>query len=830
MTEGTAELAHEVLIRRWPTLRRWLEEDREGIHLYRRLCDAARLWDAAGREPGDLYRGTRLDSALEWAETNGALLNETERDFLNASVEESAQALRSRETANRRLRRALVAGAGLLVAALASLVFALASRHDAVRASASARSQALAAESQAQVGRDPQLALLLGSAALASAPTPQAQLAASEALDANTARSQLPSLGVQGCASSNYLVLLDRGRIAADNTCDGSVAFADLANNRIIRRVHIGPSTTDMILDRSGRALIVASGRNLVTVDVRTGRVRRIFTAPFEIEQVAGPPGDFLAIADRERIALVDLRRGGTRVIAHGDPSVNGVNGMMSAGSHVLLVASTGQSQGHGDLLPRLTALDVLNGRRWTVPLTSPPHVAAVVYLRVSPDGRMWFITGGEVNAQHNDQVATTWAIDAHARRVRWTATGPPGAFASPVQTSPDGRLVAVGYSTGAADVLDAATGRLVVRDSSSSTVASGDLALAAGDKLLVTASLDGLLRTWSARGGERLRLQAPANTAVDFTPDGKNLVLIGNAGEIVDRSGAIVRRFRGFPAGSVFNYCNSCFAASPELGWLTYPDPASASPRIVEIEGRTGRRVAAVTVHRLEAQGVAPDGRIVATYVESGQLFAQVIDPRSGHVRAFAPGASSVGCFATTPSFTPDGHLMAIVDGCTHVVVWDVRTGQVRRTVLLPEHASSSVVISPNGRYVLVPVPGGAFARADLASGAIVEVPGTKAPGNALAVSPDSRFYAIGREDGTVDEYDARSLRVVRHRTLANAVKTLVFSPDSRELAVVDTSDVLRLWDTCDVCENPTRLAKLAAAQSVRTLTRSEQATFNAP
>src|SRR6478609_8798320 len=54
--DGAAEVAHEVLIRRWPTLRRWLEEDREGIRLYRRLCDAARLWDAAGREPGDLYR------------------------------------------------------------------------------------------------------------------------------------------------------------------------------------------------------------------------------------------------------------------------------------------------------------------------------------------------------------------------------------------------------------------------------------------------------------------------------------------------------------------------------------------------------------------------------------------------------------------------------------------------------------------------------------------------------------------------------------------------------------------------------------------------------
>lgn len=830
LNEGTAEVAHEVLIRRWPTLRRWLEEDREGIRLYRRLCDAARLWDAAGREPGDLYRGARLDSALDWAKANCALLNETERCFLNASVEESAREQRRQQTANRRLRRALVASGVLLAVAVALLVFALDSRHDAVGAEASARSQALATESEAQVARDPQLALLLARAALASAPTPEAELAASEALDANTARSQLPSLGVQGCASSNYLVLLDGGRIAADDTCDGYVVFADLATRHIVRRVYVGPNTSDMVLDRSGRALIVATGRDLVTVDVRTGLVHRIFTAPFEIEQLAGPPGHFLAIADREEIALVDLQRQEVRVIARADANVNGVNGMMSASSHVLLVASTGQSQGRGDLLPRLTALDVVHGTRRTVALASPPHVASVVYLRVSPDLRTWFITGSDVNAQHNDQVATTWAIDAHSRRVRWTATGPPGAFASPVQASPDGRLVAVGYSTGAADVLDAATGRLIVRNSSSSTVASGDLALAAGDKLLVTASLDGLLRTWSTRGSEQLRLQAPASSAVDFTPDGRDLVLIGDGGEIVDRAGRIVRRFPGFPAGSVFNYCNSCFAASPALGWLTYLDPASANPRIVEIEGRTGRRVAAVTVPRLEAQGVVPDGRLVATYVDSAGLFAQVIDPQSGRIRALPAGPSNVGCIATTPSVTPDSRLMAIGDGCVHVAVWDLRSGRLQRTIMLPEHATGSALLSPDGRYVLVPVPGGAFARADLSSGVVVRVAGAKAPGTALAIAPNSRFYAIGREDGTVDEYDARSLRLVRHHTLNNAIKTLVFSPESRDLAVVDTSDVLRVWDTCDVCQNPTRLVKLAAAQSVRTLTPSERATFDVP
>ena len=44
-----------MLIQRWPTLRAWLDEDRDGILLHRRLGDAARLWQAGGRQAGDLY-------------------------------------------------------------------------------------------------------------------------------------------------------------------------------------------------------------------------------------------------------------------------------------------------------------------------------------------------------------------------------------------------------------------------------------------------------------------------------------------------------------------------------------------------------------------------------------------------------------------------------------------------------------------------------------------------------------------------------------------------------------------------------------------------------
>ena len=173
LDEGTAQVAHEVLIRRWPRLRRWLQEDREGLRLHRRLSHAARLWDAAGREPTDVYRGTRLDAAVEWARASSGELNQTERDFLNASLDESARAQRAQLQTNRRLREGLGAIAVLLAAALGLLVFALVSRHEAVGAEATARSQAAATAASSQLTRDPERAVLLARIALGDAPTPR---------------------------------------------------------------------------------------------------------------------------------------------------------------------------------------------------------------------------------------------------------------------------------------------------------------------------------------------------------------------------------------------------------------------------------------------------------------------------------------------------------------------------------------------------------------------------------------------------------------------------------------------------------------------------------
>ena len=78
--EGSVEVAHEALLREWPRLREWIEEDAEGRRLRRHITQAATEWDAAGRDQGELYRGARLAAALDWSADHAFELNELERD------------------------------------------------------------------------------------------------------------------------------------------------------------------------------------------------------------------------------------------------------------------------------------------------------------------------------------------------------------------------------------------------------------------------------------------------------------------------------------------------------------------------------------------------------------------------------------------------------------------------------------------------------------------------------------------------------------------------------------------------------------------------------
>ncbi len=79
------EVAHEALIREWPTLRDWLNQNRQGLILHRQLTEDTNDWIKLDRDSGALYRGVRLKQTREWAEANADLISLAEQEFLDAS-------------------------------------------------------------------------------------------------------------------------------------------------------------------------------------------------------------------------------------------------------------------------------------------------------------------------------------------------------------------------------------------------------------------------------------------------------------------------------------------------------------------------------------------------------------------------------------------------------------------------------------------------------------------------------------------------------------------------------------------------------------------------
>jgi hypothetical protein len=94
--EEQLDVAHEALIRGWPRLRSWLDEDRSALRTQRRLAERAEEWRRSGHDEGGLLRGAQLAEAEAWAQAYSASINAMEREFLEASI-----GLREREAAER---------------------------------------------------------------------------------------------------------------------------------------------------------------------------------------------------------------------------------------------------------------------------------------------------------------------------------------------------------------------------------------------------------------------------------------------------------------------------------------------------------------------------------------------------------------------------------------------------------------------------------------------------------------------------------------------------------------------------------------------------------
>ena len=747
---GEVEVAHEALLREWPRLRAWLDDDAEGRRQHRHLIGAARDWDASGRDASELYRGGRLAATLDWVGEHGDELNSVEREFIDASrAAADAAAARQRGT-NRRLRVLLAGVAGLLVLAVVAGVVALSQRSDARDAALTADAQRLGAQALTDDRLDRAALLALAGVHLDDSPPTRSSLLA--VLLRKPAA--LGELRGDGWPLYSVAASPDGRLVAMGDERGGVIVYDAITRQRVGRPYTVQAGLIQhMNFSPDGRtlALSVHSDAGATTVDLidpRSGVRKRRFRLP----AFPGSPPYVLA-------PMVFQTNGRDLVVEETDIAFPG---------------------GPASMLWRLSAVTGAVEKR---PLRVGRHSAWS--LATTSDRRRLVVTSP------GDE--RTYEIDPETLRVR--RSWPVGDYAGAVTA--DGRAFALASERGAVRLLDLRSGK--VRRFDGAGGPEPRIAFA-GNGTLAGVDQKGGVTVWDVAGGtirERFSAHDREAPALAASPDGRTLYTVSNDARMLiwDLAGnrRLDRRFDAGPRLDVIDTPKG-LAISPDGRTLAVTQTDGS---VDLLDARTLVPRARLHAQRAPALAVdfSPDGRLLAVTGNGGRVTLW-------NARDLSPAGQfhGTGGYSQALAFSPDGRLLAGGAGGSDVSrevrVWDVRNRRPTRARFAS--AAPSVAFSPDARLVAAAGFEQPTEVHDARTGRLVARLRTPDFGRSVAFSPDGRLLATGYYGGSGQLWSTGDWKPVGRRFAGHTARltALEFSPDGRTLATGSADGTVLLWD----------------------------------
>jgi WD40 repeat protein/transcriptional regulator with XRE-family HTH domain len=768
-SEDSAEVAHEALIREWPTLRGWLEDNREGLRLHRQLTEAAHEWLAMDHSPDIFYRGARLAQAREWSATHAEEMNVLEHDFLAASIAASeresaereaqrqreleavqiaAEAQRQRAEAEReraesetkraeeqlrtaeqlRRRAFYLAGAFTvaLIMALTALFFGRQAREAAVNAQAQQRiatSRELAAASISNLGVDPERSILLALEALGSMYTLEAEESLHRAVQ--TSRVELVIPAHEPGAPMMVALSPDNSQFVTA-AADGFVKTWDMKTGEQLLRFEgffaayspDGKRLAIVLPNRTVKMIDPVTGKDIPLV----GQVDASFGIAFSRD------GSRLATTAAENTPKIWDARTGRELAAFPGHADFISSAVFNATGTQLLTASDDRTA---------RVWDTATGEQL---FSLSDHPGWVVGAEYSSDGkRIATISGNE---------AYLWD-SASGKRLLTLAGHQNSVFAAAF--SPDGARLATGGMDRKIIVWDVTTGNELLR-LSGHTGEVFDVEFSRDGEHIISSSKDGTARLWDVGPTHEL-LALPANGAsgqIALNMEGNHLATTDGAGAI---------KIWDIHSGD-------------EL--MTLPQPES---RVSDLSfDRKGMRIF-----------TADDGGNVKVWDSRTGAELAVI---SGHTA----GVSAIKVSA-------DGKHLATASYDYSVKLWDISSNKTGNIPLLTFELSGSVfsvAFDPKDQILATGGQDGNTILWDIATGNEIQVlRGHADYVTAIAFKSDGTRIATSSWDGTAKVWDSvTGQELFTLGSHIGAVTSIAFSPDGARIATASEDGTAKLWD----------------------------------
>ena len=808
------ELVHDALLDGWPRLRDWLAERSAVASVVEHLSAVSQAWETAGRPDTDLYRGARLQAALDWSAAYADDVLPVEAAFIAASetaaqaeLTAAREAARVQRRGRRRLRFVAIGLAAVSVLAVTGFVVSVRERASADRAALAADSSKVSALSLS--APDLRTSLLLSVAGYRLRDSVDSRSALLAALEKNaSALWRIPAAGrvlfLAASRDGTQLWVMTRDRtVYRYNTITRTVLNTFPARADSVAA--LSPDSTQLVVDGPSEFHDQAGTGRISVLNADTGAVLRILPVTTTENDTGSPAvftgdGRWLAVvrAGPARNQTLPIELSTSPTIAIFDThdytrpprliTMPGPVTELAAGRQVL---ATVTADGTITVLRAADAHVLEHAHRSDLSQAGAAN-PTLFPLALSPDGRDLALTAPA-------KPGTPLLIAASKLSAAAQPTENLGGTVLNLTFSPTGRMLAAGSDNGSLDVLRVPDGSVLSRPLTSTPgqanaiTWSGDNA----DRGLYCAGLDAQILSIDLHTGPRLITRSGPQI-----PDQPESWRVNN---------------------------HIITAVAPPIGKpepqtaLMVTDLGSGSSRMLRLPIPSAAAVEAVSIDD-------PATRALAEVLDSGNVIrTNVIDLTTG---------TTIARFTATPEPTQYNSYVGVIshDGATatfaigrhRLGVFALPSGRLERAFDIhftgpaaDRHVVFPLGYAPDGRVLVLgfdtPAPAAApgaspgppadptpenqlLGIVNLATGHLDGQVGLGVFGvvDAQDWSADGRRLVVGTYAGTIKVVDARSLAPISDtvRAVAGVVQTVSFSPDASTVVSGGTDGTLSFWD----------------------------------